>query len=79
MVLDWPSQLPDLNPIERAFHLLKKRLKGTPPPPRNKQQLKEAAVKAWRNITKEECNRMVMPLGHRLDAVIANKTYPTKY
>ena len=22
-ILQWPSQLPDLNPIERAFHLLK--------------------------------------------------------
>ena len=46
-VLDWPSQSPDLNPIEHAFHLLKIRLKG------NKQQLKEAAVKAWKSITKE--------------------------
>uniref|UniRef100_A0A0E9RZK0 Tc1-like transposase DDE domain-containing protein n=1 Tax=Anguilla anguilla TaxID=7936 RepID=A0A0E9RZK0_ANGAN len=26
-VLDWPSQSSDLNPVEHAFHLLKRRLK----------------------------------------------------
>ena len=31
-VLDWPSQPPDLNPIEHPFHLMKKWLKGKPPP-----------------------------------------------
>ena len=28
-VLDWPSHSPDLNPIEHAFHLLKRKLRGT--------------------------------------------------
>ena len=27
-VMQWPNQSPDLNPIEHAFHLLKKKLKG---------------------------------------------------
>ncbi len=30
-VLDWPSQSPHLNPVEYAFYLLKKRLKGVTP------------------------------------------------
>ena len=76
-VLNWPSQSPDLNPIEHAFHLLKRRLKRETP--RNKQELKEAAVKAWSSITNEECNSLVMLMGRRLEAVIASKGYATKY
>ena len=37
-VMQWPSQSPDLNPIELAFHLLKTKLKGKCP--KNKQELK---------------------------------------
>ncbi|CAJ0950023.1 unnamed protein product [Ranitomeya imitator] len=51
-ILQWPSQSPDLNPIEHAFHLLKSRLKTERPT--NKQDLKAAAVKAWQSIKKEE-------------------------
>lgn len=51
-VLDSPSQTP------HAFHTLKRRIKGVTP--QNKQQLKQDAVKAWKNITKEECISLVM-------------------
>ena len=77
-VLDWPSQSPALNPIEHAFHLLKRRLKGKPQP-WNKPQQKEAAVKTWKSITKEEWDSLVMSVGRRLDAMIASKGYATKY
>ncbi len=42
-ILQWPSQCPDFNPIEHAFHLLKTKLKAERP--LNKQQLMSAAVK----------------------------------
>ena len=44
-VMQWPSQSPNLNPIEHAFHLLKTKLKGKCP--KNKQELKTVAVEAW--------------------------------
>ncbi len=45
----------------------------------NPPKLKEAAVKAWKSITKEECKSLVMSMGHRLDAVIESKGFATKY
>ena len=51
-VMQWPSQSPDPNPIEHAFHLLKTKLKGKCP--KNKQELKTVAVEAWQRITRDE-------------------------
>ena len=76
-ILQWPSQSPDLNQIEHAFHLLRMRLKAERPT--NKQQLKAAAVKAWQSIKEEETQRLVLSMGSRLQAVIASKGFATKY
>ncbi len=65
-VMQWPSQSPDLNPIEHAFHLLKTKLKGKCP--KNKQELKTVAVEAWQSITRDETQRLVMSMRYRLQA-----------
>ncbi len=56
-VMQWPSQSPDPNPIEHAFHLLKTKLKGKCP--KNKQELKTVAVEAWQSITRGETQHLV--------------------
>ncbi len=68
-----PNLLAD--PCYRACLLpAKEETEGSNPP-----KLKEAAVKAWKSITKEECKSLVMSMGHRLDAVIESKGFATKY
>ncbi|KAG2465883.1 TCB1 transposase, partial [Polypterus senegalus] len=74
---EWPSQSPDLNLIEHAFHLLKTKLRRERPT--NKQQLKAAAVKAWQSIKEEETQHLVMSMSSRLQAVISSKGFSTKY
>uniref|UniRef100_A0A8C5M9G9 Transposase n=1 Tax=Leptobrachium leishanense TaxID=445787 RepID=A0A8C5M9G9_9ANUR len=76
-VMQWPSQSPDLNPSEHAFHLLKTKLKGKCP--KNKQELKTVAVEAWQSITRDETQRLVMSMCSRLQAVIDCKGFATKY
>lgn len=76
-ILDWLSQSPDLNPIEHAFYMLKRRLKAISP--RNKQELKMAAVQAWQSITMEDTQCLVMLMHRRLQTVIPCKGYVTKY
>jgi hypothetical protein len=43
--------------------------------PKNKQELKTAAVKAWRSITREETQHLVMSMGYTLQAVIDCKIF----
>jgi len=71
--MQWPSQSPDLNPIEHAFHLLKTKLMGKWP--KNKQELKTVAVEAWQSITRDKTQRLVMSMRSRLQAV----GFATKY
>ncbi len=75
-VVDWASQSLDLNPIEREFHQLKRRVKAETP--QNKQQFELAAFKTGESISKDEIESLVMSMGHRLTAVIVRKGSATK-
>ncbi len=75
--MQWPSQSPDLDPIEHAFHLLKTKLKGKCP--KNKQELKTVAVEAWQASPGMKTQRLVMSMRSRLQAVMTAKDLQTKY
>lgn len=77
IILEWPSQSPNFNPIEHAFYMLKKKMASEYP--RNKEELKQAAVKAWQSISTDYTKTLVHSMQRRLNAVIINKGYATKY
>jgi hypothetical protein len=60
VVMDWPSQSPDLNPIEHMWALVKRRLNDYDTPPSGMQELFERVTDVWyHKITKEECLNVI--------------------
>ena len=76
-VLDWPSQFPDLNPIENLWKMLKLRLHSRDP--KNITELRKICKEEWAKIPASVCKKLVSNYGKRLDAVLENKGYCTKY
>ena len=52
------------SPVEQAFHMLKRKLKGTSP--WNKHELKVVAIQAWQS-TREGTQQLVMSMNHRIN------------
>ncbi|CAJ0955270.1 unnamed protein product [Ranitomeya imitator] len=70
-VLQWPSQSPDLNPIENLWKELK--IKVHMRHPKNLDNLEKICMEAWAKITPETCAGLIRSYKRRLLAVIANK------
>ena len=76
-VLDWPSQSPDLNPIENLWSLLDKQLSERNP--QNEDQLFEVIKTGWASLEVELLSKLVKSMPRRCQAVIDAKGLPTKY
>ncbi len=78
IVLDWPANSPDLNPIENhLWAIVKRKMRDTRP--NNADDLKAAIKATWASITPEQCHRLSSSMPRRIDAVIHPKGGPTKY
>ena len=76
-VLEWPSQSPDLNPIENLWRELKSRVMARKPT--NLTQLEAFAKEEWAKIPQTTCRKLVDTYKNRLEAVIKNKGYAIDY
>ncbi|CAJ0921805.1 unnamed protein product [Ranitomeya imitator] len=74
-VLEWPSQSPDLNPIENLWRELKVRVAKRKA--KNITALEEICMEEWANIPTTVCGNLVKTYRKRLTSVIANKGYIT--
>ena len=79
VVIDWPAQFPDLNPIEHLWSYIKHKLQGYEVPPKGVHELWERVVKEWNQIPPEVCQNLIESMPRRIGAVIKAKGGHTKY
>jgi transposase len=78
-VLVWPSQSPDLNPIEHLWMHLKRALQKYPTSPKGVHELWDRLEMEWNGITAETCQTLIESMPRRIKAVIKAKGGHTKY
>lgn len=76
-VLDWPSQSPDLNPIEHLWQELK--LLTGKKKHSNKAELWQDLQTQWQNLSQNCISNLIASMPRRCAAVIASKGMATKY
>jgi DDE superfamily endonuclease len=76
-LLEWPSQSPDLNPIEYFWEEFDRSCKGRKP--KNQNHLFEMLKQKCYNIPISVLIKLVDSMPRRCEAVIAAKGFPTKY
>ena len=76
-VLEWPSQSPDLNPIEYLWYDLKIAVHQLNPS--NLKELEQFCLEEWAKIPVARCAKLIETYPKRLVAVIAANGGSTKY
>ena len=76
-ILEWPSQSPDLNPIEHLWRELKMAVHRRFPS--NLMELERCCKEEWAKLPIDGCAKLVALYSKRLKAVIAAKGASTKY
>jgi hypothetical protein len=75
----WPTQSPDLNPIEHLWDELEHRLRSRPQRPTSLTVLATALQEKWTATLPEIFRYMVESLTSRVPVVIKAKCGPTRY
>lgn len=76
-VLEWPSQSPDLNPIENLWRVLKIEVKKRKP--KNLKELEQYAKEEWSKISVDTCRNLVDHYPKRLQQVIKSNGHAIDY
>jgi len=71
VVMDWPSNSPDLNPIENLWALVKRNVEKRKP--KNLDDLGEFMVEEWEKIPDEIINNLVRSMKRRCEEIIRTK------
>src|SRR2546423_1912255 len=76
---DWPSQSPDLNPIEHLWSELGRQIRKRPQAIKNITELETALQEEWGKISMNQIISLIESMPRRIEAVITSNGWPTKY
>ena len=79
MLINWPAQSPDLNPIEHLWDHLERSLRNRPDLPKNLANLEIQLKEEWEKIPQETYLKLIDSMPQRIAACIANNGWPTRY
>lgn len=77
-VMSWPSQSPDLNPIEHLWFIVDRKVRENHKP-MNMNELWENIQEEWSKIPLTTCQKLVDSMPKRCQEVIRAKGHSTKY
>lgn len=78
-VMDWPSQSPDLNPIEHLWDEVERRLRKLAVRITTADALFIHLQQVWSSITPDVCQRLISSMPERVRQVVANKGGATSF
>lgn len=76
-LMSWPSQSPDMNPIEHLWIHLKAKIRARSP--RNMKELKQVTKEEWERIDPAFCKKLVLSMKERVCAMFLAKGGHTRY
>lgn len=78
LLLNWPSNSPDLNVIENCWNLMKRKVSAHKPT--SEAQLRNIIKEVWvKEISVDYCKKLIDSMPQRIKAVLENHGYPTRY
>ena len=78
-ILRWPSQSPDLNPIEHLWQHLKQQLTAYEEEPKSMTELWERVQETWNRIPVSVCTNLIESMPKKVAAVLKARGGYTKY
>lgn len=75
--IDWPSNSPDLSPIENIWALLKNKVKKIKC--RSLDDFTQAIIKSWNEIDQDAIDNTINSMSNRIIEVVKNKGMPINY